>query len=93
MDWWSDLWLNEGFATWVGWLAVDKLFPGMHTQSTIWLNYGIEWNVWTQFVNDDFQRGLNLDGLRSSHAIEVPVKNPVRLCRSLPISLTPFLTG
>jgi hypothetical protein len=28
MDWWSELWLNEGFATWVGWLAVDKLHPG-----------------------------------------------------------------
>lgn len=26
--WWSDLWLNEGFATWAGWLATDKLFPG-----------------------------------------------------------------
>jgi aminopeptidase 2 len=27
MDWWAELWLNEGFATWVGWLAVDHLFP------------------------------------------------------------------
>ena len=62
MDWWSDLWLNEGFATWAGWLAVDHIFP--------------EWHVWTQFVNDDYQRGLGLDGLRSSHPIEVPVKNP-----------------
>jgi aminopeptidase 2 len=65
MEWWSDLWLNEGFATWVGWLAVDHLFP--------------EWNIWTQFVNDDLQRGLKLDALRSSHPIEVPVKNPVCL--------------
>jgi aminopeptidase N len=29
MDWWSELWLNEGFATWVGWLAIDHLYPGM----------------------------------------------------------------
>jgi aminopeptidase N len=28
MDWWSELWLNEGFATWVGWFAIDYLYPG-----------------------------------------------------------------
>jgi aminopeptidase N len=28
MDWWNELWLNEGFATWVGWLAIDHLYPG-----------------------------------------------------------------
>jgi aminopeptidase N len=28
MDWWNELWLNEGFATWVGWLAVDHFNPG-----------------------------------------------------------------
>lgn len=30
MDWWNELWLNEGFATWVGWLAIDHLYPGMY---------------------------------------------------------------
>jgi aminopeptidase N len=30
MDWWNELWLNEGFATWVGWLAVDHFYPGKH---------------------------------------------------------------
>ena len=34
MQWWNDLWLNEGFATWVGWLGVDHIFP--------------QWDVWTQ---------------------------------------------
>lgn len=65
MEWWSDLWLNEGFATWVGWLAADHLFP--------------EWDIWTEFVVDDCQAGLRLDGLRSSHPIEVPVKNPAEI--------------
>lgn len=27
MDWWNELWLNEGFATWVGWFAIDHLYP------------------------------------------------------------------
>jgi len=62
MEWWSELWLNEGFATWVGWLAADFLFP--------------EWDIWTEFILDDCQAGLSLDGMRSSHPIEVPVKNP-----------------
>jgi aminopeptidase 2 len=65
MDWWSDLWLNEGFATWVGWLAVDHLFP--------------EWEVWNQFVDEVVQSGLNLDSLRSSHPIEVPVKDAAEI--------------
>lgn len=65
MEWWSDLWLNEGFATWVGWLAADRLFP--------------EWDIWTEFVVDDCHAGLRLDGLRSSHPIEVPVKNPAEI--------------
>lgn len=62
MDWWSGLWLNEGFATYVSYVAVDHLFP--------------EWDIWTEFVVDDCQAGLELDGMRSSHPIEVPVKNP-----------------
>jgi aminopeptidase 2 len=62
MDWWSELWLNEGFATWVGWLAVDHLFP--------------EWDIWTKFLNEEQLRGLSLDALRSSHPIEVDVMHP-----------------
>lgn len=31
MEWWSDLWLNEGFASYVEYLGVDDIHP--------------EWNV------------------------------------------------
>ncbi|KAK3263827.1 hypothetical protein CYMTET_27394 [Cymbomonas tetramitiformis] len=61
MEWWTDLWLNEGFATWVGWRAVHELFP--------------DWGVWEQFVVDEQGRGLNLDSLKSSHPIEVEIAN------------------
>ncbi|KAF7887067.1 uncharacterized protein EAF02_003714 [Botrytis sinoallii] len=61
MDWWSELWLNEGFATWVGWLATDHFHP--------------DWCVWDQFVAEGMQTAFQLDSLRSSHPIEVPVKD------------------
>ncbi|KAI9815664.1 MAG: hypothetical protein M1827_002060 [Pycnora praestabilis] len=65
MEWWSELWLNEGFATWVGWLAVDHLYPG--------------WNVWGRFVTESVQTAFQLDSLRGSHPIEVPVKDALEI--------------
>lgn len=59
MKWWDELWLNEGFATWVGFLAVDYLYP--------------EWDIFSEFVSESLQQALNLDGLENSHPIEVPV--------------------
>lgn len=65
MDWWNELWLNEGFATWVGWLAVDHLYP--------------DHQVWSQFVAEAVQTAQNLDSLRASHPIEVPVKDALEV--------------
>ncbi|KAG4436463.1 hypothetical protein IFR05_008048 [Cadophora sp. M221] len=61
MDWWNELWLNEGFATWVGWLVTDHIHP--------------DWHVWPQFVSEGMQSAFALDSLRSSHPIDVPVKD------------------
>lgn len=62
MRWWTDLWLNEGFASWIEYLAVDHLFP--------------EWEMWTQFIVDEQQQALKLDALEHTHPIEVPVHHP-----------------
>lgn len=63
--WWNHLWLNEGFATWVGWYAVDRLYP--------------EWNVFGQFVTEGGQQALTLDSIRGSHPIEVPVRDALEV--------------
>ncbi|XP_004245070.1 aminopeptidase M1 [Solanum lycopersicum] len=60
MEWWTHLWLNEGFATWVSYLATDSLFP--------------EWKIWTQFL-EEATEGLRLDGLAESHPIEVDINH------------------
>lgn len=62
MEWWTHLWLNEGFASFMEYLAVDKLFP--------------KWNIWTQFVYTEQAKALSLDGLENTHPIEVPVHHP-----------------
>lgn len=62
MRWWTDLWLNEGFASWMEYLAVDELFP--------------EWHLWTQFAVDELQYALKIDSLEHTHPIEVTVKHP-----------------
>lgn len=62
MRWWTDLWLNEGFASWVEYMAIDKLFP--------------EWQMWTQFITDEQQGALRLDALENTHPVEVSVRHP-----------------
>ena len=62
MEWWTHLWLNEGFASFMEYLATDAVYP----------NY----NIFDTFVKNDFSMGMSLDALDSSHPIEVAVNHP-----------------
>ena len=57
MEWWTHLWLNEGFATWIEYLCVDHTHP--------------EFEIWTNFLSREYASALSLDALSSSHPIEV----------------------
>src|SRR4051812_39654359 len=58
MGWWDNLWLNEGFASWMQVKAAEHFYPNWQT----WLNgYGQK------------QFALALDARRTSHPIQQPV--------------------
>ena len=60
MAWWDNLWLNEGFAQWMGYKATDHFNPG--------------WNVW-QNASGGRERAMALDARKSTHPVQQPVKN------------------
>uniref|UniRef100_A0A1B6M3I9 Aminopeptidase n=1 Tax=Graphocephala atropunctata TaxID=36148 RepID=A0A1B6M3I9_9HEMI len=61
-SWWADLWLNEGFASYVECLGVDAVEPS--------------WRIPEQFVVQEMQSVFLLDVYRSSHPISVEVNHP-----------------
>jgi len=65
MEWWTHLWLNEGFASFMENLCTDRLFP--------------DFKVFETFVPTTLIRALELDTLASSHPIEVPVGHPTEV--------------
>lgn len=61
-EWWSFLWLNESFATFMAYKASNALFP--------------EWNIFEEYLAQITSAGKSLDSLRSSHPVEVVVRDP-----------------
>ena len=57
MEWWTHLWLNEGFATWIMNLCVDHTHP--------------EFEIWSLYLSQQYSKAQALDALANSHPIEV----------------------
>jgi aminopeptidase N len=58
MAWWDNLWLNEGFASWMATKTMDRLQP--------------DWKVW-QSANEGREFAMSLDARRTTHPIQQPV--------------------
>lgn len=61
MKWWDNIWLNEGFATWMELKPSQALHP--------------EWNAALNGVNDS-DEALRLDSLRNTHPIRARAETP-----------------
>ncbi len=62
LSWWDDLWLNEGFASYMEYKGVT--------------NYHDDWEMDEQFLTSDLHRVMDLDATINSHPIVQPVENP-----------------
>lgn len=61
MKWWDDLWLNEGFASWMETKAAEHFYP--------------EWNVGLGSASGR-EAAMRLDARASTHPIVQHIKNP-----------------
>lgn len=63
MHWWTDLWLNEGFASYMEKVCTNHLFP--------------HWKIWDLHLGSGRYKGaIEIDSLSNSHPIEIEVHHP-----------------
>ena len=68
--WWTDLWLNEGFATYISYLGVEAVEPNFHFLEHFTTPYE------SSITTIGMQNVLRLDSLGTSHPISITVHNP-----------------
>lgn len=62
MKWWDDLWLNESFATYIEYEAVNYMFP--------------KWNIWDDFLSHESIYALSRDCYENVQPVKVDVSDP-----------------
>jgi tricorn protease interacting factor F2/3 len=62
MSWWSDIWLNESFATFMSYRVLDRVSP--------------EFDSWSEFLTRWSAPAFRGDSLESTHPIFLPVEHP-----------------
>lgn len=62
MKWWEDLWLNESFATYLAYKAINHFYP--------------EWRIQDEYIFIEVFSALKADALINSHPIKVEIKDP-----------------
>ncbi|GBD34397.1 Aminopeptidase N [bacterium HR35] len=62
MKWWDDLWLNESFATYLAYRAIDKYYP--------------QFEKMKDFIINEVLGAVSRDVYKSTHPIKVKVRDP-----------------
>ncbi|MGC9204863.1 MAG: M1 family metallopeptidase [Candidatus Micrarchaeia archaeon] len=65
MEWWDDIWLNESFATYMSYKAIENVYP--------------EWKMDREYLVDVVESAFAIDQLHSTHPISVKVNSPAEI--------------
>lgn len=62
MKWWNDLWLNESFANFMEYIAIDALEPS--------------WRIWEEYATYEVTSALRRDSLDGVQSVKTDVNHP-----------------